>query len=60
MWKLIRGIIWTVLSISLSIWSYVSDNGWLQLLIFSGCILLSLSVTRDGWKEYKVETIKNK
>ena len=56
MWKLIRGIGWTILSISLSIWSYVSENGWLQLAIFSGCILLSLSVTRDGWKEYKVKT----
>ena len=53
--KLNRGIIWLVLSTSLTVWSYISENGWLQLSIFIGCIVIAISLVYDGYKEKGVE-----
>ena len=54
MWKLIRGILWVILSVSFSLWSYLNENGWLQLSIFILCIGVSISLLKDGWDEYKL------
>lgn len=55
-WKLIRGICWIILSVGSFIYTF--DGPPLQNILFGAAIALSISVTRDGWKEY--ELIKNK
>ena len=57
MWKLIRGICWTILSVSCFIYTLAPDN-YLQGTIFGGCIVLALSITWDGYKEYKLSKTK--
>jgi len=53
MWKLIRGIVYIVISTFAFVYTF--ETGLiLQNIIYFACIVLAGSITKDGWDEYKI------